>query len=284
MKLVVALVSLILYLVTRFIFSEWTTKKILDLFLFLVIIVAFFIFSFLPICRQRALQGRLRNQSDLGGACRVIEQYHRDHGRLPFGRTEGIEVATWRKANGRYEPVRFKLEDSLEGFCQTNLLLAQSKEIESALQKRNRSLEQFQIACISPVGVPDGARNGCAYAIATFGNGEKGMIPAGMGCAALVAYFPDVIATNKEGTCVRKYYKLEATWVKDDQGAVDCPIRFGFEPEPGVCMLIPPEAFKPGAVTKLRGDGPDSVEYWAKRLYSAPSGRWSILLNRGLFP
>ena len=39
-------------------------------------------------------------------------------------------------------------------------------------------------------------------------------------------------------------------------------------------MLIPPEAFKPGAVTKLRGDEPDSVEYWVERLRSAPCGKW----------
>ena len=91
------------------------------------------------------------------------------------------------------------------------------------------------------------------------------------GHAQMTAFFPDVAAT---GGTTGAGYKLVATWANNDRSGEQ--LRFGLASQPGVCALIPPEAFAPGAVTNLLGrDDPGAVEYWIEHLKNAPCGEWN---------
>lgn len=219
--------------------------------------------------------------------------YQYEHERLPFDDAEAGTVTTWRKTDdGQYEPIQFAL-----GGSETNVLSATDNVFSrldmspSEFSGKKLTPDQVYMACLG--GVSDtGVTNAYAYAIGVFGSGKTGL-KRGTGYAILEAYFRDVDGVESEKWKVESEnweyddagketggYRLVATWENYDRiGATKGEqIRFGLDPEPGVCMLISPEAFTPGAVTKLRGDGPDSVEYWVERLRDAPCGRWEYSL------
>lgn len=210
--------------------------------------------------------GHLKTQIDLF-------VYEKDH--LPFADDETGTVTTWRKTEDGYEPVRFAFgADHNEAvvLSPTNNVLSRMEMPLSDLTGKFVSPDQVQFACLAN-GSSDKPHS---YAIGVFGNRKNNLEP-GTGCAVLEAHFPDVEVPASDGG-PNHGYKLVATWENFNRlGSVRGEqIRFGLEPEPGVCMLIPPEAFKPSAVTKLRGDEPDSVEYWVERLRSAPCGKWKV--------
>ena len=220
------------------------------------------------------LVGHIRTQVGL---------YQYENARLPFDDAEAGTVTTWRNTDdGNYEPIQFNLKANAnrEPVAATNNILSRLEMPLSDMMGKRISPDQIQLACLVPGGVSeDGATtNAYAYAVGVFGGGER--LSTGTGYAVLEAFFPDVVTTNEAGV-VETGYRFVATW--EDYNKGETPIRFGYAGESyasdvAVCPLIPPEAFAPGAVTKLRGDGPDSVEYWVERLRDAPCGLWAYSL------
>ena len=209
----------------------------------------------------------------IGHISTQVDLYHYEHDRLPFDDDEIGMVTTWRRANTKrgYEPIQYCCGKYSCGelvtnvFNPTNTCLFRMEMPLSDLERRNTTADQFQIACLATGGTSNnGTTNGYAYAVGCFGNGRSHRLRTGV--ASLNAYFPNVVVSDHGFSF--SGYRLVVPWENYyGRGSIEnSQIRFGFEPEPGVCMLIPPEAFKPGAVTKLRGDGPDSVEYWVERL------------------
>ena len=211
--------------------------------------------------------------------CTQIGHYRDRYGCLPFGDSEVGSVTTWRTmSDGQYRMVLLNLKgDQWSTILPEDTALFRLGLSMDKLQGRFLRPDQVHYSCIAKDESGKENTKTYAYAIGVFGTEKKDVLRPGMGCAVLEAYFPEVSVSMDDGQ-TEDGYKLFAKWENYDRSTAvkGKPIRFGLEPEPGVCMLIPPEAFKPGAVTKLRGDGPDSVEYWVERLRAAPCGRWEI--------
>ena len=241
-----------------------------------------------------------------------IGLFQSEYNRLPFDKDEAGTVTTWRKTNdGQYEPIQFAF-----GGDETNVLSTASNVFSrldmpvSEFSRNRLTPDQVYVVCLTPGGVSeDGATtNAYAYAVGVFGSGKDGELPSGTGYAVLAVFFPDVHAMKDEkrkderveGANIQFSHdesnglKFVAEWngfLWSDVGmtpirfnffgrsrvAKGSVIRFGPDPEPGVCTLIPPETFAPGAVTNLLGrDDSGAVEYWVERLRSAPCGKWEI--------
>lgn len=244
--------------------------------LFLMGFACLFGVSFLPLYNLRMNSAYYTSEAlctDISIRDR-IDRYQAEHGRLPFDDAEIGSTTTWRTSDdGARETFRRSLDASvLDADFGTNDVLALVGVSTENFVGRWLTPDQVQIACLAT----GGNTNGSAYAVGFFGNRKNHPKP-GTGFASIEAWFPDVQVPAPDGGTNRGY-KIVATWMNYScNGSVRGEqIRFGLEPEKGVCMLIPPEAFKLGAVTKLRGDGPDSVEYWVNRLRSAPCGTWNI--------
>ena len=299
---IVVNVCFILSWIVLFYLMKWRFHEVLTRFLFLLWIVAWGIsllygppFAFVF---RRSLENGYPNEalsvvSHIRTQIGLYQYEHDTH--LPFDDADVGTVTTWRKTdNGQYVSIQFILGGSATNvLSSTNNVFSCLGMSVSDVTGKKLTPDQVYMACVVPGGVSeDGATtNACAYAIGVFGNGEKGL-SRGTGYAVLEVCFPDVNVVESEkwkvesavGADLRaarddtKGYRLVATWENysgDNTG--NDSIRFGLDPEPGVCTLIPPEVFAPGAVTNLLGrDDPGAVEYWVERLRSAPCGKWEI--------